>query len=120
MKEYAIYSSNLNDSLAFYRTLFDRMPVELNTQRLVFVVEDFRLEISEAAGNEAHMLTYPMLDKTQLISVHERMKRFRSVERFRSDCQELNQSFGLKDPDGNRWKVGDPSAVIHFDQCYFN
>ena len=52
MKEYAIYSSNLNDSLAFYRTLFDRMPVELSTQRLVFVVEDFRLEISEAVNVE--------------------------------------------------------------------
>ena len=120
MKEYLIYSKNLNNSLAFYRALFDRMPVELSTQRLVFVVEDFRLEISEAAGSEAHMLTYPLWDKTQLISIHERMKRFRSVERFRSDCQELSQSFGLKDPDGNRWKVGDPSAVIHFDQCYFN
>ena len=120
MKKYLITSGNLNNSLAFYHAFFDRMPVELNEQKMLFRTEDFFLEVSEADHIHESTLTYQVHDEVKLASIHQRMNRFIRLGKLNNNCEYLGTSFGLVDPDGNRWKVGDPSEEVHYNKCYFN
>jgi len=120
MKEYMIESKNLNNSLVFYRALFDRMPEHLSEQLLIFSTSLFTLNIKASASDSKKVLEYRIAKKEELVAVHKRMNRFMGIQKFSNKCMKLDNSIGLIDPDGNRWKIGDPSSITDFNKCYFN
>lgn len=118
MIDYQIKSQNLNNSLVFYRALFDRMPTRLDFDSIVFKTDQFRLEIEEGLSLIHESMTMKVHDKKELKLIHRRMNRFRGIERLKSNCEVIESTIGLIDPDGHRWKIGDPMADVEFEKCY--
>lgn len=119
MKEYKIHSANLNNSLVFYRALFDRMPVLLEPRTIRFENEELVLQISEAEyefdSKEVH---WEINNKSKVRNIAKRMSRFMHVGKWANNCEALNDSFGLVDPEGNRWIIGNPTSLPQFHSCY--
>ncbi|MEQ9468852.1 MAG: hypothetical protein RLN88_15690 [Ekhidna sp.] len=119
MKKYFVKSENLNNSLVFYRALFDRMPDRMGVDRMQFTINDFQLEVIEGKATEQDAdFELRISDKDKLEKIGARMSRFKSVEKLNSDCEVIDQSIGLIDPDGYRWVVGNPEAEVRFEKCY--
>lgn len=120
-KEYVIESRNLNNSLAFYRALFNRMPLRLDTQSMTYQLRDFKLTVLETSPvvPTDQPLLLP-ISVEELVEVNERMRRFRAVASLKNDCEVLERAIGLIDPDGNKWVVGEPHEEVHFEKCYIN
>ncbi|WP_436514804.1 hypothetical protein [Ekhidna sp. To15] len=117
MKEYSIKSQNLNDSLVFYRALFNTMPERLGIDFLEFNTSQFRLKIAEGKSRSHQMLTMK-IEKAELNNIHNRMKRFLLKERLKENCEVIDKAIGLIDPDGNYWRVGDLTSDVQFEKCY--
>ena len=122
MKKYILKTKNLNDSLVFYRTLFNRMPDELTGWQMSFRLPTFQLVVQEEVDPmiAPNVLEFEISDSDQLSDVYDRMSRFMAIAKFNDDCEVLDDAFGLIDPDGNRWIIGNPEADVHFEKCYFN
>ncbi|MEO9483255.1 MAG: hypothetical protein ABJG47_07415 [Ekhidna sp.] len=118
MIKYDIKSRNLNDSLVFYRALFNKMPDLLSLDYLRFNTDQFQLEITEGISNTNQTLLMEINDGNDLKAIHNRMSRFLSKERLKEDCEVIQEAIGLIDPDGNHWRVGDPNTEVQFEKCY--
>lgn len=118
MIKYTIKSRNLNDSLVFYRALFNKMPDHLSLDYLRFNTDQFQLEISEGAGESNQTLLIEVNKRDDLKAIHNRMNRFLSKERLKENCEIIHKAIGLIDPDGNHWRVGDPHTEVQFEKCY--
>ena len=118
---YLVQSSNLNNSLVFYHTLFNRMPDEMNGVSLNFKLEDFTLVVTEDQNEplKNEPLIFSIEDEATLAEVNDRMNRFRPIARMNNNCEVLEAAIGLMDPDGNKWIIGDPNREVHFEKCYF-
>ncbi len=120
MNEYVITSQNLNNSLTFYRALLGRMPDQMTGEQLVFHTESTRLWVVESKEVQQRQFFLAIEKHEQLRSIYQRMNRFMKLEKFKDDCEALGSSFGLFDPDGHRWRVGDLATDINYNKCYFN
>ena len=120
---HTIESTNLNNSLAFYHALFNRMPDVLDENSMLFHMEAFSLlvqETSVATPLSQGELNFQIQQKEELIAVNDRMRRFRAIAQMNNHCEVLDEAFGLMDPDGNKWVVGDPRKKVQFEKCYIN
>lgn len=114
-----LQSSNLNNSLVFYRALLNQMPLEITPSCLQFKTEHFILEIAESIG--AHKMrtnVFEIRDAHELAKINQRMNRFNAIEKMGKDCEVVNGAIGLTDPNGNRWVIGDPKVKVDFKKCY--
>ena len=119
MKLIRIQSSNLNNSLVFYRALLDRMPQEITPSCIQFKAENFNLEIIESKGkHESQTNEFEIQDSFEVVKIYQRMSRFNAIEKMKEDCEVVDRAIGLTDPDGNRWVIGDPDVHVHFEKCY--
>ena len=118
MIKYHLNSRNLNDSLVFYRALFDKMPDELSLHALRFSTDQFQLDIQEGESEATQTLNLEIKTKNELEIIHQRMNRFLSKERLKENCEVIHKAIGLIDPDGNHWRIGDPNADVQFEKCY--
>ncbi len=118
MKKYQIQSQNLNNSLVFYRHLFDKMPDDFGIDYIKFITDKLHLEIREGVSGAIQNLMLEVNEEAELKKISKRMRRFRSLERFKENCSEVGQTIGLIDPDGHRWKIGDPASEPDYEKCY--
>ena len=116
MMKYLIKSQNLNNSLVFYRALFDKMPEHLGIDFMQFDTDDFRLVIEEGISHP-QILTLEVGNE-ELLDIHRRMNRFLSKERMKENCEVIHETIGLTDPDGNHWRIGNPLVEVQFEKCY--
>ena len=120
MKNYHIQTQNISNSLVFYRALFDRMPDELGASNMKYSMPDFNLEIVESSHPQihpnAHMLE--VSNRRELEMINDKMGKFKALAKLREDCHSLRDAFGLLDPDGNKWIIGNPQTKVHFEKCY--
>lgn len=120
--DYRIFTKNLNSSLVFYRSLFNKMPDEMTAYNLEFSSGDLKVEIIE----DTSLITqnadpfHLSLSPTSLKKVLGRMKHFTRINQLKEDCEEPEKSIGLMDPDGNKWIVGAYDEDISFEKCYIN
>ncbi|MEM7297078.1 MAG: hypothetical protein AAF391_02300 [Bacteroidota bacterium] len=120
MKRYLLHTRNINNSLVFYRALFNRMPDELDGWRMKYFLPKLQVEIveDEIPPKEGGIQSLEVKVYDQLAALNKRMKRFRSVVNWKEDCKRLGDAFGLLDPDGNKWIIGNPQTEVHFEKCY--
>ncbi len=120
MNKVTLAAKNLNNSLVFYRALFNRMPDELGGSAFKYRLNDLEVEISEGEKlpPQVEALSYPISDIETLTLLNVSMSRFRSLARLKNDCQLISDAFGITDPDGNNWIVGNPKTKVHFEKCY--
>ncbi|MEP0986193.1 hypothetical protein [Ekhidna sp.] len=119
MKIIKIQSSNLNNSLVFYRALLNRMPLEITPSCIQFETEHFILEVAESIG--AHKIqtnVFEIQDAHELAKINQRMSRFNAIEKMIKNCEVVDRAIGLTDPNGNRWVIGDPEVKVDFKKCY--
>lgn len=120
MNDYHIEAKNINNSLVFYRALFDLMPIMLSDSMTQFRLKDFSLTIeerNELTKNEDIM--FFRLQEDAVMAAYRRVERFFGKEKWLENCEKLEDTFGITDPDGNRWQVGNPESIIPFEKCYF-
>ena len=119
-KAYTIKSTNLNNSLVFYHALFNRMPEELNTDAMLFRLKELTLAVQETTSVQpsSSPLTFNIAQNSELNAANDRMRRFRTIAQINGECQVLNKAFGIIDPDGNKWVIGDPDQEVRFEECY--
>lgn len=121
MKKIAINSRNLNNSLVFYRSLFDRMPDEISPNVIRFETDQFRLDIVESVNDAKggrHILE--VKERSELHEISRRMSRFKKIERLKEECENIGKAIGLTDPDGNKWVIGNPEEKVNFEKCYID
>ncbi len=116
MIKYSIKSQNLNNSLVFYRALFDKMPDHLGIDFMHFDTTNFRLVIEEGIS-QSQTLTLEV-ENSELPNIYQRMNRFLSKVRLKENCEIIREAIGLIDPDGNHWHIGNPTVEIQFEKCY--
>ena len=118
MKEIIIKSSNLNNSLVFYRALLNRMPDEITPSCIRFKIEQFILIIRESTTPDHKINHLIVSEQKSLDQINQRMSRFNGLERLQEDCEIVDKAIGITDPDGNKWVVGDPEVTVNFKKCY--
>ena len=121
MNKISIQSANLNNSLVFYRALFNRMPDSLRPDGFHYVFNYRSVEVTEIIHPQESDANDPLeweIPPTELQEISKRMSRFQTVGRAMQACTELGSAIGLIDPDGNKWIVGDPSSSVEFEKCY--
>ncbi|WP_258099145.1 hypothetical protein [Marinoscillum pacificum] len=120
MTLHQINSTNLSNSLVFYRSLFNKMPQVITPFYIQFHLDDFQLEIKESheVEQDEQTLHLQISDKLELEAINKRMSRFRSIASFQGNCEVLDSSIGIVDPDGTKWIVGDNSKKAVFEKCY--
>ena len=120
MNMYHIKTMNINNSLVFYRALFDRMPDTMNEYRIHFQLEDLSLTVEESSEHSTKEdAMFFRLKKRDVMATYRRVERFLGKEKWKENCDKLEDTFGIEDPDGNKWQVGNQESVIHFEKCYF-
>lgn len=121
MDEIILISKNLNNSLVFYRSLFNRMPLEIEVDCIQFETDQFRLKIIESmsVGNREQYIL-EVSERAELQEINRRMSRFRMIEHIKEECEDIGNAIELTDPDGNRWVIGDPEMNVHFEKCYID
>ncbi|MEO9872327.1 hypothetical protein [Ekhidna sp.] len=120
MKKYLVNSKNLNNSLVFYRELFEKMPHLLSPSNILFETTQFQLQITESLKSNENEPYFLKANQIQLQDINHRMSRFQSIERLKNECEKLDKAIGLIDPDGQKWIVGEFDSNIHFEKCYTN
>lgn len=122
MKKYQLHTQNMNDSLVFYRALFNRMPDELDGWKMKYSLPGLQVEIAESPDHiqESTIRSLEIRSKAQVGKIYQRMGRFMAVAKMREDCKKLDDAFGLLDPDGNKWIIGNPQSEVHFERCYIH
>jgi hypothetical protein len=121
MNEYNLKSKDLNNSLVFYRALFNKMPDLIEPSRVSFSLNDFKITLNESQEvNEdfSRHLFYEITDETQLSKTYKRMKRFLSPGKIAQNCEVLSKSVGLVDLDGYKWIIGAYDENTTFEKCY--
>jgi len=96
------------------------MPQEITVDGLVFVLDDFDLEVRETVDRPITKTLILKQPRTNLDKVYGRMRKFFSLAQLRNDCEKIQDAIGLIDPDGNKWIIGDPMSEVDFQKCYFN
>ncbi len=122
MNEHVLHTKDLNSSLVFYRSLFDRMPDSLNAFEIVFQLENLRLRILES-GTLAKKRVDPFhlkMGKIKMKKVLNKMRRFTRLNQMKEDCEKPEDAFGLMDPDGYKWIIGEYRENVSFEKCYIN
>ncbi|WP_425389963.1 hypothetical protein [Ekhidna sp.] len=120
MKTIALNSRNLNNSLVFYRSLLDRMPDEISPNLIRYETDQFRLDIIESDDANDGRNTLEVKERSELQEISRRMSRFKKIERFKEECENIGKAIGLTDPDGNKWVIGNPEEKVHFEKCYID
>ncbi|WP_421871042.1 hypothetical protein [Marinoscillum sp.] len=121
MKLHQINSSNLSNSLVFYRSLFNKMPQVITPYYIQFHLPNFQLEINEkpsSTDEDSPVLHLEIDDQMELEAISKRMSRFKSLASFQGNCEVVDKSIGLTDPDGTKWIIGDTASTTSFDKCY--
>ena len=120
--KHLIHTKNLNNSLVFYRSLFNRMPDSINHNSIRFIEGDFQLRIEESESDNIayEPIHLPVEDQGELVHIHDRMKRFMGAERIKENCERIDKTIGLTDLDGYQWIIGAHDPNVKFEKCYFN
>ncbi len=120
MDEYKIHTTNINNSLVFYRALFDRMPDLMDHSGIEFQEPTFRLAIKEGipSSDSSRPFHWPVQGDKELKLIHQRMHRFMGAEKLKEICDTLEDSLGLVDPDGYKWIIGVFDENLSFEKCY--
>ena len=115
-----INTKDLHSSLMFYRTLFNKMPEQIDPEFLIFSVENLIIKLveSEALNEPEVVIQYQINSREDLIEINHRMRRFKKMQILMNHCQTIGQSLGYIDPNGVKWKIGDDEAETQFDKCY--
>ncbi|MFT6866273.1 MAG: hypothetical protein ACJA08_001102 [Cyclobacteriaceae bacterium] len=102
-----LYVQNINDSLVFYRQLFNRMPTTIGLDSIHFQSNDFQLELQESENlSQTHESHFLQFDSAEAFDhIYERMKRFLYAWPISSHCETLKNQFSIKDPDGYKWII---------------
>ncbi|MEQ8777076.1 MAG: hypothetical protein RIC30_16995 [Marinoscillum sp.] len=99
--------TNLNNSVVFYRNLFNRMPDSLSFNTARFIWEEKELILTEnereSGRKRSHTIEVPSGD--HLREVYARMKRYISQYAWHSQCKILEGQFAVSDPDGHQWII---------------
>lgn len=120
MKKFVIHTKSLNNSLVFYRALFDRMPDEFGNWELKYETKEFLLQVIETEDPipRGEPMSILVQNERELMQWNRRMRRFMKLGRMNNDCLILDRAFGILDPDGNKWIIGNPSTEVNYEQCY--
>lgn len=119
-----IYVKNINNSMAFYRQLFNKMPDKIGHDRLWFELESGPLmlyestHISRFEGFHSYMLS----TFSAFTDAYLRTKRFSNGWALSTKCETLKNQFTIKDPDGHNWIVsfGKPDHSDLIEGTCFN
>lgn len=122
MNKYIVHSSNIDNSLVFYRSLLDRMPDVLSPHEVIFKEPEFELAIQDSENKEdtkgPFHLHLPLQSK--LKATYKRMRRFLRKNQLAANCENLDETIGLADPDGYKWIVGKYQEEVSYEKCYIN
>ncbi|MEO1391513.1 MAG: ArsI/CadI family heavy metal resistance metalloenzyme [Cyanobacteria bacterium J06634_5] len=116
----ALKVADVNRSVAFYQTLFERQPVKHKIGYAKFDVEapglNLTLNASETAPVQG-VLSHLGIQVETADAVRAANERFKAaglntIEEFNTDCcYALQDKIWVIDPDGNRWEI----FVVHTD-----
>ena len=114
MKKFVIHTKSLNNSLVFYRALFDSMPDEFGNWELRYKTKDFLLLVIETEDPipRSEPMNISVQSESELTKWNRRMRRFMKLGRMNNDCSVLDQAFGILDPDGNKWIIGKSYLLV--------
>jgi len=122
MNECIIHTNDLNSSLVFYRSLFNRMPDVMDVNEVVFNEPHLRLKIKESntiCEDEIKEAFHLDIKKKSLLKeLYKRMNRFIRLNQFIGNYEILGDTIGLIDPDGYKWIIGKYQKSISFEKCY--
>jgi len=115
--------SNLNNSVTFYRNLFNRMPVSLSFDTARFTWEEKDILLTET-GKRPEVKSCHTVEVHSVEHLHEmyaRIKRYISQYDWHSQCKILDKQFAVSDPDGHQWIIKQGEVEINCsiaDYCF--
>ncbi|WP_421891704.1 hypothetical protein [Marinoscillum sp.] len=115
--------SNLNNSVVFYRNLFNRMPdsISFNAARFTWEGEELILTENEKQPLVKSCLIVEVSSGEHLREMYARIKRYISQYAWHSQCKILDEQFAVSDPDGHQWIIRQGNVDINssiVDYCF--
>ncbi|MCH1626897.1 ArsI/CadI family heavy metal resistance metalloenzyme [Fredinandcohnia quinoae] len=104
--------TNLNESIEFYKKVFDIEPIKIKSDYAKFLLEEpglnFTLNVKEhVSGNQVGHFGFQVNDFGEVVQQKERLEKLGFFAREEMDvtcCYATQDKFWVTDPNGNEWE----------------